>query len=367
MPIARPLALASLALAAGCGVGCGKAPQAAGAPPAMPPALVEVEAAAVGPLDLTIPAIGRLGAVDSVSLTAKAAGIVTALKVEDGAVVQQGSLLIELDTAEAAAALREAQAVRDNATLELNRSQPLAASGIVDASKLDLLRSNLAIAEARVAEAQARLDDRRIFSPFAGRLGLRQVSLGALVTPGAVITTLTRMSPLKLTFSVPERELARLKTRLAVRAHTPAFPSREFSGEVAAIDPVIDPATHAVAVQALFPNPDEALKPGLSLDIELVAERIEQAVTVPERAVVLQGDQAAVFVVDQSGPQPVAKRTAVRVGVRRAGRVQIAEGLAAGTAVVVEGMSVRDGAPVSPKPSTPTSGDKTVAAEAQKN
>src|SRR5262249_45234169 len=134
------------------------------------------------------------------------------------------------------------------------------------------------IAEARVAEAQARLDDRRIFAPFAGRLGLRQVSLGALVTPGAVITTLTRMSPLKLTFSVPERELARLKPKLAVRARTPAFPTREFAGEVAVIDPVLDAATHAVTVQALFPNADESLRPGLSLDVELVAERLEQAV-----------------------------------------------------------------------------------------
>jgi membrane fusion protein (multidrug efflux system) len=345
----RPTAIAGTSLIAVCALAaCGKA-AAPAAPPAPP--LVETEAAASAPLDVVIATIGRVGAVDAVTLTPKASGIIGALKFEDGAEVGQGALLVELDTAEAAASLREAQATRESAKLELDRSAPLAPSGIVDANKLDQLRAALAISEARVAEAQARLDDRKVFAPFPGRLGLRQVSIGALVAPGTPIATLTRMTPVKLTFAIPERELARIKRGLIVRASAPAFGERRFEGAVTAVEPTVDPATHTVAVQALLPNPDEALRPGLSLDVELVAEHLDAAVLVPERAVVLQGAQAVVFTVDASGEKPVAKRLPVAVGVRREGRVQIATGLAAGAPVVVEGLqSVRDGAPVTLKP-----------------
>src|SRR4051812_20369310 len=156
------LVLASAALTmtlplVGCGAK-GDAKPAAGAPPPQ----VETAAAAAAPLDVSIGAIGRVSAVDAVMLTPKVGGLVTTLRVEDGAQVAQGTLLVELDTAEAAAALREAQATRDNAKLDLDRSAPLAQGGIVDASRIDALRSALAIADARVAAAQARLDDRRI-------------------------------------------------------------------------------------------------------------------------------------------------------------------------------------------------------------
>ncbi len=352
-------------------IGCGKS-DAKPTPPPAPAVVVEVSPAYVAPLDEAVFSIGQVVAVDSVALTVKVAGIISVLHVEDGQMVGQGALLAELDNAETQASLREAAAVRDNAALELKRSEPLVSSGIVNANQIDDLRARLAIAEAQVGVAQARFDDRRVFAPFAGRLGLRRVSVGAFAAPGTVITTLTRVTPMKLTFSVPESQLPRLKPGLQVHAHAPAFKDRVFTGEVTAIDSAVDPATHTIAVQALVPNPDEALKPGISLDVELVVERIEGAITIPEAALLLQGDQAAVFAVVDSDGHPTAKRMVVTTGARANARVQIRSGLDGGSMVVVQGVqNLRDGMAVvqrgpesAAKPAGAKSADATPAAPA---
>lgn len=368
MPLLQGSLLLVLATAIAL-TGCGKKAEGAGAAKSQPPPTVEVEAARAGALEMTLVTSGELTALDRVALSPRVTGTVGMLRIEDGAAVEKGALLVELDTAEATADLREASALRDQAGLELKRAQPLAEAGMVDASRLDQLRAAVAVAEARVAAAQARLDERRIFAPFAGRLGLRQVSVGAFVAPGATIATLTRLSPLKVSFSVPESELARLKPGLAVRGRTPAFGGRAFDGTIAAIDPVIDPATRQVAVQALLPNADEVLRPGMSMAVEIVVQTLADAVTVPERAVVLQGGQASVFAVDRGESGTVAKRVTVSLGSRRDGRVHIAEGLAAGRAVVIEGLQVvRDGAPVALRePATAAAPTAPAAAPAKAN
>jgi membrane fusion protein (multidrug efflux system) len=171
---------------------------------------------------------------------------------------------------------------------------------------------------------------------------LRRVSVGTLISPGDVITTLDDTSVIKLDFSVPENFVASLREGLAVRATAPAFPGRTFTGKVASIDSRVDMNTRSVTVRALLSNEDGALKAGMFLSVALANDERE-ALVIPEEALTPEAERQFVFVVNDG----TAQRREVRIGGRRPGSVEIVAGLDAGDQVIVEGtQKVRDGAPV---------------------
>ena len=178
-----------------------------------------------------------------------------------------------------------------------------------------------------------------IRAPFSGRVGLRRVSVGTLISPGDVITTLDDTSVIKLDFSVPENFLSTLREGLAVRATAPAFPGRTFTGKVASIDSRVDMNTRAVTVRALLANEDGALKPGMFLNVALANDERE-SLFIPEQALTPEAERQFVFVVADGK----AQRREVRIGARRPGSVEVLAGLTAGEQVIVEGtQKVRDG------------------------
>ena len=198
--------------------------------------------------------------------------------------------------------------------------------------------------EARVAAAQARLSDTYIRAPFSGRVGLRRVSLGTLISPGTVITTLDDISAIKVDFAVPDLYVGELRAgQTDHRAHQRLSGPQVRAARVVSVDSRVDPATRAVTVRALVPNRDAALKPGMFLTVELAQGDGATALVVPEEALV--PEQARQFVYVVQGDR-VAKRE-VRLGRREPGFVEITDGLAAGDRVVIEGtLKLRDGAPV---------------------
>ena len=209
----------------------------------------------------------------------------------------------------------------------------------VSQSQLEQLEATLHANEARVTAAEAQLADLVIRAPFEGRTGLRRVSVGSLVSPGTVITTLDDTKIIKLDFAVPETFISILREGLPVVAHSVAFPNREFKGAIASIDSRLDPTTRAVMVRAELPNSDGALKPGMFLNVSLREER-GQVITIPEEALVPEEGRQFVFVVTD---ERVQKRE-VSIGRRKPGKVEIVSGLAAGDRIVVEGtQKVRDG------------------------
>lgn len=330
------------------------------------PVAVEVTAARSGEVRESVESIGTARANESITITAKQTGNVAAINFDEGQRVRAGAVLIELDAKErraeldqARADLEQAKAQRDEIRQRFDRARQLKGTGSVTEARLDELEAQLRAAdgrirgnEARVRAMDARLDDVRITVPFEGRVGMRQVSLGALVQPGAAITTLDDVAKIKLEFAVPENFLGRLRTGLSVLARTPAFPDRTFEGMVTVIDSRVDPVTRAVRVNALFNNPDEALKPGLFLNVELALARRDNAVIIPEEALVAEGGRQFVFVV-QDGR---AARREVRLGQRFQGEVEIADGLKAGEEVVVRGLQkVRHNQPVTAQPLKPLS------------
>jgi membrane fusion protein (multidrug efflux system) len=183
-----------------------------------------------------------------------------------------------------------------------------------------------------------------ITAPFAGVLGLRQVSPGSLVTPGTPIATLDDISVIKLDFSVPERFLAVLARDQDISARSETYPDRAFEGKVTSVDSRIDPVTRSIAVRAEIPNPDLLLRPGMLMAVQLFREP-RDTLAVPEIAILQVGMDSFVFRVTA---EETAERVAVELGARRKGEVEIVRGLTAGDRIVTEGaVKLRDGARVS--------------------
>lgn len=312
---------------------------------------VEVAAARAGEVTVSVDAVGTALADEAVIVTSKVRGMVRELAFREGQKVEAGAVLVRLDASELEARLAEQRAERDNARRLLARAQRLLKSRNVPEARVEELAANLAGAEARVRADEARLSEYVVRAPFAGRLGLRRVSVGALIEPGDEITTLDDVTPIKLDFQVPETTLGVLVPGLVVTAKSAAMPERIFEGRVVTIGTRVDPVTRAVTVRAEVPNGDEVLKPGMFLNVRLRIETRANAVLIPEEAVISSGSDQFVFVV--AGGKAV--RTRVELGQRLPGEVEVRSGIEAGMLIVIGGLQkVRDGVavkPLSPKTS----------------
>ena len=303
----------------------------------------------------TVRALGTVKARESVTVTAKVSEIIETVHFESGQQVSAGTPLVTLRGQAQEAALLQAQATFQEADQLYKRQRELAAQQLVASSTLDTQRAIRDAAEARVREMQSDIGDRRVRAPFAGVLGIRQVSAGSLVTPSTAITTLDDIERMHVDFQVPEAELASLSNGDKVTATSVAYPGRSFEGEVATIDTRVDPGTRAVTVRADFINADHALRPGMLLDVRMFRPE-RQALVIPEIAVVQVGRDSYVFRVKQD---QTVERADIIAGGRRSGVVEIREGLAVGDRIVVDGtgklrpglkVQAEEAAPVTPAP-----------------
>jgi len=291
----------------------------------------------------SVQALGTVHARESVTVTAKVSETVQQVHFQSGDIVAKGAPLVTLSGQAQQAALVEAKAEAEEADRLYRRQNELAAQQLIARSALDTQRAARDTANARVAQIRAQLGDRVIRAPFAGVLGIRQVSPGSLVTPGTAIATLDDTARVYVDFPVPETMLAQLAPGLRVSGHSEAYPDRRFDGVVSTIDARIDEATRSVTVRADFPNPDRALRPGMLLEIAL--QRPErQALLVPEIAIVQVGTDSFVYRVTGDG---TAERADVDVGARRDGLAEITRGVKAGERIVVDGtVKLRPGSKV---------------------
>lgn len=291
----------------------------------------------------TLEALGTARANESVLITAKVNETVDRVNFDSGDYVEAGQVLVDLSGRVELAGLEEARAAYREAEQQLKRGEELAARQLIPASQLDTLRATRDAARARMDAIRARLSDRVITAPFDGVLGLRQVSPGSLLSPGAPITTLDDVSVIKLDFSVPESYLSVLTPGQEVVAASVAWPGVDFRGVVRSLDSRVDPITRAVTVRAELPNAERRLRPGMLLTVT-VAQAPRQALVIPELALVQVGRQAYVYRVDEENR---VAQVAVTTGARRRGEVEIVEGLSAGDRIVVEGtVKLRPGARV---------------------
>jgi membrane fusion protein, multidrug efflux system len=332
------MALAALGLLGGCARGDGRAGPTVAATLGQAVDVVTAEAA-VAPMSTSVEAVGTARARESVDVTSKTSNLITAIAFREGALVKAGEVLVELDGAEARAALAEAEAALLESEGQSRRSRNLYTQQALSTAQLEQIEATLQANRARVDAARARLADTSIRAGFDGRVGMRQVSVGSLINPGTVITTLDDASLIKLEFTIPESYLHLLRIGQAVSVRTAGQPDARYAGRITLLDSRVDPATRSIAVRAEIPNRDGTLRPGMFMTVVLDVDP-SPALLVPEGAVVPEQGHTYMFVVANDK----AQRREVRTGRRRKGEVEVVSGLAAGERVVVEGTQMlRDG------------------------
>ena len=306
-----------------------------------PPPVV-TEAVLLGDITDNYTALATARANEAIDVTPRISSVVAAIHFEEGQSVDEGEVLVELDSREVRADLDLAEANLRERRSRFGRLETLAASQVVSEVELEEIHAQLQVAEAQVNSARARLEDTIIRAPFSGEVGLRRVSVGGLVQPNTVITTLDDIAVMKLEFSVPEEYLSVMREDLAIEATAAAWPDRAFNGTITSVDSRVDPMTRSLAVVALMPNEDRALKPGMFLQVD-ISRRRENVVLAPEGALVPRQGRQFVYVVDEGR----AEERQVSLGSRRPGQVEIIDGLQPGEQIVTQGVQrIRDGLPV---------------------
>ena len=332
-------------------VGCtGDAPAGrGGGPGGMPPPTVQTVTAEPASVPRIVTAVGSLESPRSAELAAEASGTVVHLDVPEGERVPQGHLLARIDPAQAQAdvAVSAARAAQTRASLA--RLRELRDQQVISAQEFDDAVAARHTAGGELEASEVALRKTTIRAPFAGVLGLRQVSLGAYLTPGMPVARLTQIDPLHLRFTLPERYRAQVAEGQLVEAI--AATCVPFRAELSVIDPWVDPATRTLRLQAVVPNPDGRLLPGMSVHLRVILERMENALTVPLEAVIHQGTRSAVYTVADDG---TAELQPVELGEYLEDRVQVTKGLAPGDVVVAAGhQKLRAGMLVTQEPFAP--------------
>lgn len=303
--------------------------------PGPPRGAIGVEAALAEQVSLaeTVAAVGTLRAAESVVVKPEVAGRIQAIHFEGGAKVRKGDLLVSLDAAIAAAEVQQTRAELELARANYQRSVDLAKQKFLSERARDEAAANLRVLEAKLELAQARLSKTSIRAPFAGVLGLRNVSPGDYVREGDDLVTLEDVSQMKVDLRLPERYLGQLRSGQRLDVEFDAYPGRTFPATLEAIDVQVDADGRSVVARGRMPNPEGLLRSGMFAKIALTLAQREHAVMVPEEAVFAVGEEQYVFRVEQGR----AERVRVRTGLRRDGRVEIVEGVRSGEQVVTAG------------------------------
>lgn len=310
------------------------------------PANVFVETATEREFAMRIEALGTLEPNEVVDLTLNVADRVQSLYFDDGERVRKGKTLLSLAQREQIALTEAAEANAEEARQQLDRIERLVERNAVSQAELDEAKRNVNAADAQLRAVQSRQKDRVLVAPFDGVLGFRQVSVGSFVTPGDVVARLIDDSEMNLEFTVPSTFLRSLKPGTEIIARTDDLPGEIFTGQIATLDNAIDPVTRSVRVRATLPNPERTLMSGMFMEI-IVTANPRQALAIPEEAIQPIGPKTFVFIVDETGGTPVAKRTEVKLGTLEGGYVEVLSGLEKNTPVITEGViRVRDGSEV---------------------
>ena len=287
-------------------------------------------------------AIGSLVAERGVTLGAELPGTVREIAFESGTFVKRGALLVKLDTSAEVAQLAAAVADASFAHVNLERARRLRQDQINAQADLDAAEARAAQADGTVANLRALIAKKTIRAPFDGRIAIRQVELGQVVSPGTPIASLQSVTPIHADFWLPQQALAELRRGQRTRLRTDAFPDAAWDGEITTVNPEVDPATRNVRVRATFPNADGRLRPGMFANVEVLSSESRPVLTVPATAVIFAPYGDSVFAIEEKKDQAgrtttVARQKFVRTGERRGDLVAVLSGLQAGETVVSSG------------------------------
>jgi membrane fusion protein, multidrug efflux system len=303
------------------------------------PAAVEVGLVQVMRIVDDTEAVGTLRSRQGVTLRPEVSGRIAVLGFADGQRVRRGQLIAQLDDTLQRAQLQQAEAQAGIARTQLARNRELVGQGFVSQNAVDQSAAALEVALAQVALAQAQLARMKVLAPFDGQAGIRQVNVGDYVKDGADLVSLVDAAQVWVDYRLPERYSARVKTGLSVTVALDALPDRRFEGRIEAFEAQVEADGRALLVRARLDNRDGLLRPGMFARARTVFGVREQALVVPEEALVPQGGKQYLLRVVEGDKGPVAERLEAQLGMRVPGKVEILAGLNAGDRVVTAGQS----------------------------
>lgn len=308
---------------------------------APPPETVSTATAKEEKWQDTLSAVGSISAVQGVTITAEIPGTIREIPFESGAVVQQGDVLVKLDISSEEAQLRALEAQVEWAQTNFTRMKSLRAENTVSQAELDQAETSVKQVVANADTVRATIAKKIIRAPFAGRLGIRQVNVGHYLEAAKPIVSLQSLTPVYGDFSLPQQDLARIKTGLQVRVISDAYPGKTFTGALTAINPDLDPVTRSIKLQATFENSEQLLRPGMFARMEVVFPEVKPVLAIPATAVLSAPYGDSVYVVEPSTNAAgglVVRQQFIRVERAKGDFVSVTTGLKPGERVVSSGM-----------------------------
>jgi membrane fusion protein (multidrug efflux system) len=292
----------------------------------------------------SLTAIGSIAAVQGVTVTPEIPGVVREIAFESGAVVSKGDLLVRLDISSEEAQLRALEAQEELARLNVVRERTLRGENMIPQSELDTAEATLKQTKANADGVRATIEKKTLRAPFSGRLGIRLVNLGQYLEAGKPIVSLQSLAPIYADFSLPQQELARLKTGMRVRVTTDAYPDRRFDGTLTALNPDLDPSTRSVGLQATFDNPDQLLRPGMFARVEVLLPEEQNVLVIPATSVLSAPYGDSVYVIEpkpagtNGAPGLTVRQQIIRTGRARGDFLAVESGLKPGDRIVSSGI-----------------------------
>jgi len=288
--------------------------------------------------------VASLVAVQGVTVSAELAGKVAHIAFEPGATVQAGDLLVQQDISAETAQLRSAEATVALTKITFERARKLLSQKTSSQADYDNADAQYKQAVAQADNIRALIAKKTIRAPFAGVLGIRLVNLGQILSAGEAIVSLQELDPIFVNFSLPQQQLARIKTGFTVRVKTDALPDQTIEGTITAINPEVEKATRNIVVQATVKNTRHRLRPGMFGNATVVLPEQNTVLAIPVTAVLNAPYSDSVFIVEDNKndknnpPARVVRQQFVRLGERRGDFVAVTSGLKEGELVVSTGV-----------------------------
>jgi len=293
---------------------------------------------------LTLGSTGTLTAVQGVTVSAQLDGTVAGIHFEAGSTVKAGDLLVQMDVGPEQAQLSAAAAALELARLNLKRSQELLENNTISQAQLDTDDANYKSMAAQVENIRATIAKKTLRAPFGGRLGVRLVNLGQTLKAGDAIVSLQALDPIYVDFYLPQQQLAQIVTGMPVRIVCDAFADRPATGQITTINPDIDANSRNVRVQATLANPDQKMRPGMFVSVDVILPAQKPVLIIPATSVLYAPFGDSVFVVEDSKDAAtgevtkVVRQQIVRLGLARGDFVAVDSGLKEGDLVVTSGV-----------------------------
>jgi membrane fusion protein (multidrug efflux system) len=309
-----------------------------------PPETVSSDVVQQQTWETTVRAVGSLEAVQGVMVAAELAGKVTEIAFAPGTTVRAGDLLVQMDINAEKAQLRAAEAAASLAKINMDRIAEVLADGSVSQSEYDAADAAYKESMAQVETIKATIDKKTIRAPFAGRLGIRLVNLGQIVSEGEPIVTLQSLDPIFVNFQLPQQELRHIKKGYTIRLTSDVIPGQTVNGTITTISPEIERTTRNFRLQATVANSQELLHPGMFVEVAVVLPDKDDVLVIPATAVLYAPYSDSVFVIEEKDvaktgqPAKVLRQQFVRLGEKRGDFAAVVSGLKEGETVVSTGV-----------------------------